>query len=138
MRRTVTPTNSRAASARPKLVIADEPVSALDVSVQSQILNLMSDLKEEMGMAYLFIAHDLAVVQHMSDRVAVMYLGSVVEQATRDKLFSEPKHPYTQALMVANPVPGLGKRKNRARRRAAASTRGAPTPRTCVRRSARP
>ena len=104
---------ARAIALRPKLVIADEPVSALDVSVQSQILNLMADLRDEMGIAYLFIAHDLAVVQHMADRIAVMYLGSVVEQAVRDALFAAPKHPYTQALMAANPVPGQGKRRDR-------------------------
>jgi oligopeptide/dipeptide ABC transporter ATP-binding protein len=104
---------ARAIALKPKLVIADEPVSALDVSVQSQILNLMSDLKDEMGMAYLFITHNLAVVQHMSDRVAVMYLGNIVEMASRKALFAGAKHPYTQALMAANPVPGQGKRRNR-------------------------
>jgi oligopeptide/dipeptide ABC transporter ATP-binding protein len=104
---------ARAIALKPRLVIADEPVSALDVSVQSQILNLMSDLKDEMKMAYIFIAHDLAVVRHMSDRIAVMYLGNVIELATNDELFSGPKHPYTQALMASNPVPGMGRRKNR-------------------------
>jgi oligopeptide/dipeptide ABC transporter ATP-binding protein len=104
---------ARAIALRPRLVIADEPVSALDVSVQSQILNLMADLKDEMKMSYLFIAHDLAVVRHMSDRIAVMYLGNIIEFATRDELFAAPKHPYTQALMQANPVPGLGRRRKR-------------------------
>lgn len=104
---------ARAIALKPKVVIADEPVSALDVSVQSQILNLMSDLKEEMGMSYLFIAHNLAVVRHMSDRIAVMYLGGVVEFGSRDELFRAPKHPYTQALMQSNPVPGMGRRKHR-------------------------
>jgi oligopeptide/dipeptide ABC transporter ATP-binding protein len=105
---------ARAIALRPSLVIADEPVSALDVSVRSQILNLMSDLKDEMGMAYLFISHDLSVVRHMADRVAVMYLGRIVETATRDELFAHPKHPYTKALMAANPIPGQGKRRQRA------------------------
>jgi peptide/nickel transport system ATP-binding protein len=104
---------ARAIALRPKLVIADEPVSALDVSVQSQILNLMADLKDEMKMSYLFIAHDLAVVRHMSDRIAVMYLGNIIEFADREELFAAPRHPYTQALMQANPVPGQGHRKNR-------------------------
>lgn len=104
---------ARAIALKPKLVIADEPVSALDVSVQSQILNLMCDLKDEMKMAYLFIAHDLAVVRHMSDRIAVMYLGNIIELATKEELFAGPKHPYTQALMASNPVPGQGRRRNR-------------------------
>ncbi len=104
---------ARAIALKPKVVIADEPVSALDVSVQSQILNLMAELQDELGMAYLFVSHNLAVIKHMCDRVAVMYLGGVVEEATREALFAAPKHPYTQALMAANPIPGQGRRRMR-------------------------
>lgn len=104
---------AKALATKPKFVVCDEAVSALDVSVQSQILNLLMDLQEEFGLSYLFISHDLSVIRHVSHNVAVMYLGKIVEKGMVDEIFEDPKHPYTKALMSASPIPEPGKQLNR-------------------------
>ena len=104
---------ARALAMNPKFIVCDEPVSALDVSIQAQILNLMKQLQKELGLTYIFITHDLSVVNHFSDDIAVMYLGKMVEKAPAEELFANPLHPYTKALLSAIPIPQLGKKKER-------------------------
>lgn len=106
---------ARALATNPSFIVADEPISALDVSIQAQVVNLMDDLKEELGLTYLFIAHDLSMVRYISDRVAVMYLGRIVEMGIRDEVYDRPLHPYTQALLSAIPVPDPEKEEKRQR-----------------------
>ena len=110
---------ARALAVEPRLIVLDEPVSALDVSIQAQIINLLEDLQDDLGLTYLFVAHDLSVVRHVCDRIAVMYLGKLMEVSPAEELYSKPIHPYTAALLEAIPIPDP--RENRARRRSVVS-----------------
>ena len=104
---------ARALALNPEFIVCDEPVSALDVSIQAQVINLLKDLQEKRNLTYLFISHDLSVVEHISDTIGVMYLGSMVEYGSKESIFSNPRHPYTKALFSANPTPDPDRKMNR-------------------------